>query len=192
MAERRPINRYYPRNFDPSKIPFKKHKNTTKNPWIKVRTMLPLSVCCDNCRNYIYTGKKTNATRQDSKREKYLGIPIIRFVFNCYHCGNKICYKTDPKQGDYKVESGGKRIGYRKLELDNMDDEEQEGLLEKELGTLEEQIFGKNTDQVAELETAALKRQKELEEIRELVVQKRFYDELEKAKKKLFEETQIF
>ena len=73
-----------------------------------------------------------------------------------------------------------------------MDDEEQEGLLEKELGTLEEQIFGKNTDQVAELETAALKRQKELEEIRELVVQKRFYDELEKAKKKLFEETQIF
>jgi hypothetical protein len=50
MGERKVLNKYIPPDFDPSKIP---KGNKLKLGQMKVRMMLPMSVCCNTCGNYI-------------------------------------------------------------------------------------------------------------------------------------------
>lgn len=106
MSERKVLNKYYPPDFDPSKIPRMKG---TKNRQFTVRLMAPFNMRCATCGEYIYKGKKFNAKKEDVEGEDYLGIRIFRFYIKCTRCLQEISFKTDPKNTDYEIEAGATR-----------------------------------------------------------------------------------
>lgn len=107
MADRKTINKYYPPDFDPSKISVSKGpKSTTLQT---VRLMSPFSMRCTTCGEYIYKGKKFNARKQPTS-DLYLDkIRIIRFLIKCPRCAGEIAFKTDPMNASYLVEWGAER-----------------------------------------------------------------------------------
>ncbi|OCT45717.1 Pre-mRNA-splicing factor cwf16 [Cladophialophora carrionii] len=109
MSERKVLTKYYPPEFDPSKIArTPKHLRPTGPKTIPVRLMAPFSMKCTSCGEYIYKGRKFNA-RKETTDEKYLTIAIYRFYIRCTRCSSEITFKTDPKNMDYTAERGAKR-----------------------------------------------------------------------------------
>ncbi|KAG8826897.1 hypothetical protein FRC19_006770 [Serendipita sp. 401] len=106
MSERKVLNKYYPPDFDPSKIPRGKRP---KNSQQVVRLMAPFSMRCNTCGEYIYKGKKFNARKETVDGEDYFGIRIFRFYIKCTLCSAEITFKTDPKNTDYLAEHGASR-----------------------------------------------------------------------------------
>ncbi|KAJ3658441.1 hypothetical protein Zmor_010176 [Zophobas morio] len=106
MSERKVLNKYYPPDFDPSKIPRMK---LPKNRQYTVRLMAPFNMKCKTCGEYIYKGKKFNARKEDVENEDYLGIRIYRFYIKCTRCLQEISFKTDPRNTDYEIEAGATR-----------------------------------------------------------------------------------
>lgn len=105
MSERKAINKYYPPDWDPSKLPkVKKNPNAT----IKVRLLAPFSMRCLNCNEYISSSRKFNAKKQVTN-EKYLEVKIIQFEIRCPICNNIIVFKTEPQNGGFALVSGAKR-----------------------------------------------------------------------------------
>lgn len=102
MSERKGINKYYPPDWDPSKIP---KKRKTGNEIIKVRLMTPFSMRCGKCNEYIGERRKFNA-RKEVTGEKYMNVKIIRFYLSCPKCTNIIKIKTNPQTAGYIIESG--------------------------------------------------------------------------------------
>jgi len=107
MAERKVLNKYYPPDFDPSKLRIYEKKSTRR--MCNVRMMLPMSVRCYTCGNYMYIGTKFNMKVETISDEDYLGIKIYRFYFKCTRCYTMITFKTDPKNHDYISETGAAR-----------------------------------------------------------------------------------
>lgn len=109
MSERKVLTKYYPPEFDPSKITrTPRHLRPTGPKVITVRLMAPFSMKCTACGEYIYKGRKFNA-RKETTDEKYLNIQIFRFYIRCTRCSGEITFKTDPKNMDYTCERGAKR-----------------------------------------------------------------------------------
>lgn len=106
MSERKAINKWYPPDYDPSKVP-KKAKSTNPNN-DKVRLMLPFSMKCLQCNEYIAARRKFNA-RKETTGERYLGFKIIKFHVKCPRCNNGIVFRTDPKLAGFAPVEGGVR-----------------------------------------------------------------------------------
>ena len=91
MSERKVLNKYYPPDFDPSKIPKSKEK---RNATFAIRLMAPCNMRCTTCGEYIYKvlhitksvylhleslkGRKFNARKEDVDDMNYLGLRIYR------------------------------------------------------------------------------------------------------------------
>eukprot|EP00842_Homolaphlyctis_polyrhiza_P006139 jgi/Hompol1/6526/HPOL_002280-RA len=130
LSERKVINKYYPSDFDPSKIP---RRRVPKEKQIKVTLMAPFSMQCNKCGDYIYKGKKFNARKEPVENERYLGIRIFRFYIRCPKCASEITFKTDPKNADYQTELGAVRNFEPWRERDNVQEElESERMAEEE------------------------------------------------------------
>lgn len=110
MGERKVTNKYYPPDFDPSVVP-KRTRIRGPGVQIKIRFMLPMSIQCLTCGEYMYRGKKFNAKKEDMQGPDgdYLGIRKYRFYLRCVSCCSEICIRTDPKNSDYIMERGASR-----------------------------------------------------------------------------------
>jgi hypothetical protein len=66
--------------------------------------MMPFSMRCNTCGNYIYIGTKFNMRLgiilikilERVIEENYLGIAIFRFYLKCTSCHAECAFKTDP------------------------------------------------------------------------------------------------
>uniref|UniRef100_A0A8C9KSI4 YJU2 splicing factor homolog n=1 Tax=Panthera tigris altaica TaxID=74533 RepID=A0A8C9KSI4_PANTA len=98
MSERKVLNKYYPPDFDPSKIPKLK---LPKDRQYVVRLMAPFNMRCKTCGEYIYKGKKFNARKETVQNEAYLGLPIFRFYIKCTRCLAEITFKVDASRAGF-------------------------------------------------------------------------------------------
>eukprot|EP01086_Lenisia_limosa_P001706 TRINITY_DN1348_c0_g1_i2.p1 TRINITY_DN1348_c0_g1~~TRINITY_DN1348_c0_g1_i2.p1 ORF type:complete len:280 (+),score=92.12 TRINITY_DN1348_c0_g1_i2:122-961(+) len=106
MGERKVLNKYYPPDFDWRILPRAKGP---KDHQFSVRMMMPMSVSCNTCGEYIYAGKKFNSKKEIVKGRKYLGIKIDRFYMHCPNCCKEFTILTDPENADYVCEHGVSR-----------------------------------------------------------------------------------
>lgn len=102
MAERKVLNKYYPPDYDPSKIPRVKRKNKQND----VRIMAPFNMQCSNCKNYIANATKFNAKKESVEDETYNNLMIFRFYIKCPRCMATIIFRTNLKNKGYEVEHG--------------------------------------------------------------------------------------
>lgn len=106
MSERKGLINYISPDFDPSLIPRQKR---IKNKLTEVTNMLPFSLRCSSCGEYMYIGKKFNMKKEMVAGGDYLGIKVFRFYMKCTACKATITWKTDPKNNNYEMESGATR-----------------------------------------------------------------------------------
>ncbi|CAD6188476.1 unnamed protein product [Caenorhabditis auriculariae] len=106
-TERKVFQKYYPPDFDPSKIPRAKGQ---RNRQFVQRVMTPFNMQCNSCHEYIYKGKKFNMKRETVEGETYLGLRLFRFYFRCPNCLAEITFKTDLEHCDYQQEHGATRL----------------------------------------------------------------------------------
>jgi len=149
MSERKVLNKYFPPDFDPSKIPKRVKK---KNEQHKVRLMAPFSMHCVTCGNWIAKSTKFNARKETVEGEMYLTIKIYRFYIRCPRCSAEITFKTDPKNADYVCEHGALR---------NFDSSREEKILGEEM-KLKRQEQEENNPMQA-LENRTLESKKEMD-----------------------------
>ncbi|KAF2672558.1 DUF572-domain-containing protein [Microthyrium microscopicum] len=107
MSERKVLQKYYPPDFDHTKITKSKGPKSTKLP--TVRLMTPFAMRCTRCGTWIPKSKKFNARKETPEGDKYLGIQKFRFYLRCPGCSGEISFMTDPKNMDYVAEAGAKR-----------------------------------------------------------------------------------
>lgn len=102
MAERKVLNKYYPPDYDPSKVPRVRRKNKQND----VRIMAPFNLKCNTCGNYIANATKFNAKKETVEDETYNSVMIYRFYIKCPRCMATIIFRTNPKEQGYEVEHG--------------------------------------------------------------------------------------
>ncbi|GFY97523.1 coiled-coil protein [Actinidia rufa] len=152
MGERKVLNKYYPPDFDPAKIP---RRRQPKNQQMKVRMMLPMSIRCNTCGNYIYKGTKFNSRKEDVIGETYLGIQIFRFYFKCTKCSAELTIKTDPQNSDYVVESGAQRNFEPWRAEDEEVDKEKQKRENEEMGDAMKSLENRTLDSKREMDILA-------------------------------------
>ncbi|KAF4701712.1 Coiled-coil domain-containing protein 94, partial [Perkinsus olseni] len=108
------MNKYYPPDFDPSKLlpmrMVKKPRVEQRGPkCMNIRMMLPFSMCCSHCGEYLYIATKFNSRCQKLPEKSSLGLNVYRFYGKCKHCLGEFSFRTDPEHSDYVLETGGTR-----------------------------------------------------------------------------------
>ncbi|GAA6097913.1 splicing factor YJU2 [Tachysurus ichikawai] len=185
MSERKVLNKYYPPDFDPSKIPKLK---LPKDRQYVVRLMAPFNMRgCKTCGEYIYKGKKFNARKETVQNELYLGLPIFRFYIKCTRCLAEITFKTDPENTDYAMEHGATR-NFQAEKL--LEEEEKKIQMEREEEELNNPMkVLENRTQDSKMEMEVLENLQELKDLNQRQAQVDFesmlqqYRELEKRQK---------
>ncbi|CAG7683790.1 unnamed protein product [Allacma fusca] len=175
MSERKVLNKYYPPDFDPSKIP---RVRQSKNRQFTVRLMAPCNMRCNTCGEYIYKGKKFNARKEDVENETYLGIRIYRFYIKCTRCLAEISFKTDPQSTDYIIENGATR-NFMALKLAEEQAMREEAAEREEEATNPMKLLEKRT-QASRHEMAVLEALEEVKELNQRHVRPDFETMLEK------------
>ena len=122
MAERKVLNKYFPPDFDPNKLP--KGKAPKDNQW-HVRMMLPFSCRCTNCGEFMGGGKKFNSRMETIKGAEYLGLRKYRFYQKCPVCSIDFTFYTDPEISDYRAEANIVRLSDYSSEKRNEEIEDQ-------------------------------------------------------------------
>ncbi|XP_019186630.1 PREDICTED: coiled-coil domain-containing protein 94 homolog [Ipomoea nil] len=150
MGERKVLNKYYSPDFDPAKIP---RRRQPKNHQEKVRMMLPMSVRCNTCGNYMYKGTKFNTRIEHA--DNYLGIKIYRFYSKCTKCSAEFTYKTDPKNSDYAVESGVTRNFEPWREQDEKMEKQKQRRDAEEMGDAMKSLENRTIDSKREMDIVA-------------------------------------
>ena len=152
MGERKVLNKYFPPDFDPSKIP--RTKKADINPNFVVRMMLPMTVRCNTCGEYMYKGKKFNSRKEnvDGPDGEYLGIQIFRFYFKCSSCSAEFTIKTDPQNMDYAVEHGARRNFEMYKEVEQQTQAIKDARAESEKDDKMAQLENKTKDSKMEME----------------------------------------
>lgn len=163
MSERKVLNKYYPPEYDPSKIPKgKRNRNATFN----IRIMAPFNMRCNMCKEYIYKGKKFNSRKEDVMDETYLGLKIFRFYIKCPRCVSEIAFKTDLENTDYTLEAGAKRLFEAEKIAQQMAEEERKAKEEDEMNPM------KMLENRTKASRAEMDQIDTLEELRELNTRK--------------------
>jgi len=158
-TERKALNKYYPPDFDPRKIP--KVKGPRNRQYV-IRVMAPFNMQCNTCGTYVYKGKKFNARRETVEDEDYMGLFIFRFYIRCPGCLAEITFKTDLKNCDYAAEHGSKRLFEADKALREMEKEKEQQEEEDKQNAMKQ--LEKRT-KMSRFEMEAIER---LEEIREI------------------------
>jgi hypothetical protein len=168
MSERKVLNKYYPPDFDHSKIPRMK---LPRNRQYTVRLMAPFNMRCVTCGEYTYKGKKFNARKEDVDGEDYLGIQIYRFYIKCTRCLQEISFKTDSRNTDYEIEAGATR-NFMALKLAEEQAKREEAERKEDEATNPMKLLENRTKQSKQ----ELERLESLEELRDLNRRQRSVD----------------
>lgn len=184
MSERKVLNKYYPPDFDPSKIP--KLKLPRDRQYV-VRLMAPFNMRCKTCGEYIYKGKKFNARKETVQNELYMGLPIFRFYIKCTRCLAEITFKTDPENTDYAMEHGATRNFQAEKLIEEEEKRIQQEREDEELNNPMKVLENRTKDSKMEMEV--LENLQELKELNQRQAQVDFegmieqYRELEKRER---------
>lgn len=190
IMSRKEINRYYPPDMDPKEVKFGV-KTAKKDP--NVRLMIPFSMKCTLCNEYVAKSRKFNA-RKETTEKHYLGIKIIRFRIRCPQCYAEMIFETDPKNGDYTCVENCKKNYERAKEIkekETVDEmiarlekemEEEEKMKKLEKGINQHDTHGAGVEQ---LEKRLSEQQKEKERIEELEELQEKVNDLDTRKKEL-------
>ena len=160
MSERKVLNKYYPPDFDPSKIPRNKEP---RNKTFTIRLMAPCNMRCTTCGEYIYKGRKFNARKEDVDDMNHLGLRIYRFYIKCTACLSEISFRTDPANTDYVLEAGATR-NFEALSKAEKQAELEEKAYQEELKTNPMKLLEERT----EASKNEMERMEALEELQEL------------------------
>ncbi|XP_059419030.1 splicing factor YJU2-like isoform X2 [Carassius carassius] len=177
MSERKVLNKYYPPDFDPSKIPKLK---LPKDRQYVVRLMAPFNMRCKTCGEYIYKGKKFNARKETVQNELYLGLLIFRFYIKCTRCLAEITFKTDPENTDYVMEHGATRNFQAEKLIEEEEKKIQQEREEEELNNPMKVLENRTRD--SKLEMEVLENLQELKELNQRQAQVDFEGMLDKHK----------
>nr|XP_057946814.1 splicing factor YJU2 [Doryrhamphus excisus] len=184
MSERKVLNKYYPPDFDPAKIPKLK---LPKDRQYVVRLMAPFNMRCKTCGEYIYKGKKFNARKETVQNELYMGLPIFRFYIKCTRCLAEITFKTDPENTDYAMEHGATRNFQAEKLIEEEEKRVQEEREEEELNNPMKVLENRTRDSKMEMEV--LENLQELKDLNQRQAQVDFesmlgqYREMEKRER---------
>ncbi|VDD79380.1 unnamed protein product [Mesocestoides corti] len=152
MTERKVLNKYFPPDYDPSKIPRLKRGN--KGRQFNIRTMAPFNMRCLTCNGYIYKAKKFNSRMETAEGVDYLGLRHYRFYIRCPGCCAEIIWRTDLESNDYVIESGAKR-NFEALKTAEELEAKRAAQEEEELANNPMKLLEKRTNQSKyEMETA--------------------------------------
>lgn len=143
MSERKVLNKYYPPDYDPSKIPRCKE---ARNKTFIIRLMAPCNMRCTTCGEYIYKGRKFNSRKEDVDDMNHLGLRIYRFYIKCTACLSEISFRTDPANTDYILEAGATR-NFEALAKAEKAAEQVQKAYEEELKTNPMKLLEERTEQ---------------------------------------------
>ncbi|XP_071503738.1 splicing factor YJU2-like [Diadema antillarum] len=163
MSERKVLNKYYPPDFDPSKIP---KLRLARERQYTVRIMAPFNMQCKVCGEYIYKGKKFNAKTENIHDENYLGLRKYRFYIRCPKCIGEVVFKTDPENEDYTLEQGAVRL-FEAAKLYREAEEKEKRQAEEDAQNPMKVLENRTKDSKLEMEVM-----ENLEELREMNMRK--------------------